>query len=133
MGFPRRPLPAPASVRKHAAVFAVGRRVYVACTGDGSARVTLTDDAGQRPLATLNDGTEVSILAWRPSWAGKTQYRVHVTASGLEGWLSVANLRSTEAAISSPPTGPPPQAVRPAPLRGGKFGESGHRFGQRGG
>jgi hypothetical protein len=131
MPFRRRPLRAPAPVRMHVSIFAVGRRVYVACAGDGSARVALTDDAGQTPLATLRDGTEVAILAWRPGWADNTQYRVRVTGSGLEGWLSVANLRSTEAAISSAPIGPPPPAVHPVPLRVGESGESGRRFGQR--
>ena len=32
-------------VRKQPSVFAVGRRVYVACAGDGLAHVALTDDA----------------------------------------------------------------------------------------
>jgi len=128
MGFPRGPLRAPAPARIRASVFAVGRRVYVACAGDRSARVMLTDNAGKRPLASLGDGTEVAILAWRPGWAGTTQYRVRATDSGLEGWLPVGNLRSTEAAISSAPTAPPPPAVRPATLR---VGESRRRFGQR--
>ena len=127
MGFPRGPLRAPAPARIRASVFAVGRRVYVACAGDRSARVMLTDSAGKRPLASLGDGTEVAILAWRPGWAGTTQYRVRATDSGLEGWLPVGNLRSTEAASSSAPT-PPPPAVRPATLR---VGESRRRFGQR--
>src|SRR2546427_8169567 len=127
MAFPRGPHRAPAPVRIRAAVFAVGRRVYVACAGDRSARVVLTDDAGKSPLASLEDGTEVAILAWRPGWAATTQYRVRATASGLEGWLPVGNLRSTEATISSASTAPPPPAGRPAPLR---VGESGQRFGQ---
>ena len=128
MGFPRGPLRAPAPARIRASVFAVGRRVYVASAGDGSARVMLTDNAGKRPLASLGDGAEVAILAWRPGWAGTTQYRVCATDSGLEGWLPVGNLRSTEAAISSAPTAPPPPAGRPATLR---VGESRRRFGQR--
>jgi hypothetical protein len=130
MGFPQRPLRAPAPVRIRVSVFAVGRRVYVACAGDRSARVTLTDEADRRPLASLGDGTEVAILAWRPSWAGNTRYRVRATDSGVEGWLPVGNLRSTEAAISSAPTAPPPP-VRPAPLRAWEFAGSGRRFGQR--
>src|SRR5262245_12963140 len=123
MPFRRRPLPAPAPVRIRTSVFAVGRRVYVACAGERSARVTLTDDAGQTPLATLSDGTEVSILAWRPGWAGATRYRVRVTASDIEGWLSVANLRSTEAAAPLAPSGPPPPARPPAPVRIAESGE----------
>jgi hypothetical protein len=131
MAFPRGPLRAPAPVRIRVAVFAVGRRVYVACAGDRLARVMLTDEDGKRPLASLGDGAEVVILAWRPGWGGNTQYRVRATDSGLEGWLPVGNLRHTEAAISSAPTAPPPPAVRPAPLRAGEFPGSGRRFGQR--
>jgi len=130
MAFPRGPLRAPAPVRIRVSVFAVGRRVYVACAGDRSACVTLTD-ADERPLATLRDGTEVAILAWRPGWGGTTQYRVRATDSGLEGWLRVGNLRGTEAATSPVTTAPPPPGVSPAPLRGEEFGESGRRFGQR--
>jgi hypothetical protein len=130
MGFPRGPLRAPAPVRVRGSVFAVGRRVYVACAGDRSARVTLTDDTGKRALGSLGDGTEVTILAWRPGSAGTTQYSVRATESGLEGWLPVGNLRGTEAAISPAPGAPPPPTGRPAPLRVGEFGESGRRFGQ---
>ena len=130
MGFPRGPHRAPAPVRIRAAVFAVGRRVYVACAGDRSARAVLTDDGGKSPLASLEDGTEVAILAWRPGWAGTTQYRVRATASGFEGWLPVGNLRSTAAAVASAPPVPPPPAG-PAPLRLGEFGTPGRRFGQR--
>jgi hypothetical protein len=126
MGFPRGPLRVPAPVRIRVSVFAVGCRVYVACAGDGPARVTLTDEADKRPLASLDDGSEVAILGWRPGWGGHTRYRVRVTDSGLEGWLPVGNLRRTKAAIV-----PPPPAGRPAPLRVEESGESGRRFGQR--
>ena len=131
MAFPRGPLRAPAPVRIRVAVFAVGRRVYVACAGDRLARVMLTDDGGKRPLASLGDGAEVTILAWRPGWAGNTQYRVRATDSGLEGWLPVDNLRLTEAAIAPAPTVPPPPVVQPAPLRVGGVADSGRRFGRR--
>ena len=113
MVFPRGPVRAPRPVRTYAAVFAVGRRVYVAGASDRSTRVTLTDEA-ERPLASLNEGDEVTIVAWRPGWAGTARYCVRVTDSGREGWLPVGNLRSTQAAISSPPTAP---AARPAALR----------------
>lgn len=46
MGFLRGPLRAPGLVRLRVSVFAVGRPVYVACAGDRSARVALTDDSG---------------------------------------------------------------------------------------
>jgi hypothetical protein len=124
MGFPRGRAPAPA--RSRGAVFAVGRRVYVACAGDGSDRVILTDEAGKKPLASLGDGTEVAIVAWRPGWAGGTQYRVRATDSGLEGRLAVSSLRSTAAAASAVPLAPAP-VIRPAAPR---IGESGRRLDQ---
>jgi hypothetical protein len=127
MAFPRAPLRAPAPARVRVAVFAVGRRVYVA-GGDRAARVTLTDDT-ERPLASLGDGAEVTILAWLPGWAGTTRYCVRVTDSGLEGWLPVGDLRGTREAISSPPAVSPPPVVRPA-LGAGPSGRSGRRFGQ---
>src|SRR5712692_1550313 len=130
MGFPWGPLRAPAPVRIRVAVFPVGRRVYVACADERPARVTMTDEAGTRPLTSLGDGTEVAILAWRPGWAGGTRYRVRATDSGLEGWLPVGNLRSTKAAIASVATALPPPVVGAAPLRVGEGAESGRRFGQ---
>ena len=130
MAFPSRPRRAPAPVPIRVPVFAVGRQVYVAGAGEPSARVTLMDDAGKKPLASLDDGTQVAILGWRPGWAGTARYRVRATGSGLEGWLGVGNLRYTEAAISSAPTAPPLPDVRPAPLRVGDLGGSGRRFGQ---
>ncbi len=125
MAFVRAPARTPAPARIRVAVFAVGRRVYIAGAGNQSDRVTLMDGA-ERPLASLSDGAEVTIIAWLPGWAGTTRYCVRVTDSGLEGWLSVGDLRSSKAAISSPPAAPLPPAVRP-PLRAGV---SGRRFGQ---
>jgi hypothetical protein len=45
--------------RTHASVFAVGRRVYVACARDRLAHAALTDDAGQCAGPLVADGTEV--------------------------------------------------------------------------
>lgn len=129
MGFPRGRPRTPAPVRVKVDVFAVGRLVYIACAGDIAVPVTLMDEADKRSLARLNDGTEVAILAWRPGWSGTTRYRVRATSSGIEGWLPVANLRSTEVAIATSPTAPPIPpplpAFRPAQARGW-----GHGFGQ---
>jgi len=111
-------------------VFAVGRRVFVAGGGGGAARVTLTDDA-ERPLATLTDGAEVTIVAWRPGWAGTTRYSVRVTDSGLEGWLLAGDLRSTKIAIPSAPATSPPPAARPGPLGAFESPTSARRFGER--
>ena len=82
-------------VRPRASIFAVGRRVYVACAGGGPAHVALTDDAGADARTRLTDGTEVEILAWRPRKFDGTRYRVRVTGEGFEGWLAGDNLRST--------------------------------------
>src|SRR5262245_64370091 len=87
-------------VRMRASVFAVGRRVYVACAGDGLAHLALTDDAGADAQTRLAHGTEVEILAWRPRGSHGTRYRVRVTREGREGWLAVENLRSTPSPAS---------------------------------
>ncbi len=128
MAFPRAPLRTPVPPRVRVAVFAVGQRVYVAGAGDRSTRVTLTDGA-ERPLASLGDGAEVTILAWLPGWARTTRYCVRVTDSGLEGWLPVGDLRGTRNALSSPSSVPPPPVARPA-LGAPQSGSSGRRFGQ---
>ena len=117
-------------VRPRASVFAVGRRVYVACAGGGPAHVALTDDAGAEARTRLTDGTEVEILAWRPRKFDGTRYRVRVTREGFEGWLAGDNLRSTPVAISAPMEAPAatesvPRAMDP--------GDAGRRFGQRAG
>jgi len=113
----------PAPVRVRAEVFAVGRRVFVTCKGDRSARTILMDEPGKTPLASLDDGVEVRILGWRPGWAGNTRYRVRML-SGLEGWLLEANLSGTEVFV---PAGPPAPAVADSAGSGRRFGESAHR------
>jgi hypothetical protein len=116
--------------RTHASVFAVGRRVYVACAGDRLAHVALTDDADADALTRLADGTEVESLAWRPRGSHGTRYRVRSTCNGLEGWLAVDNLRSTPFAVAAP-IEPPPAATGSAPLQATESGDSGRRLGQR--
>jgi hypothetical protein len=116
--------------RTRASIFAVGRRVYVACAGDRRAQVALPDAAGADALNRLADGTEVEILAWRPRGADGTRYRVRSTCNGREGWLAVDNLRSTPCAVAAP-IEPPRAATGSAPLRATESGDSGRRFGQR--
>ena len=130
MGFPRGPRRAPEPARVRTAVFAVGWRVYVACPGDRFARVTLTDETDKKSVATLGDGSEVTIVAWRPAPSGGTRYRVRATDSPLEGWLPVCNLRGTKQAVSGAPTVSPP-SISPSPLHVEASGAAGHKFGQR--
>jgi hypothetical protein len=130
MPFSRAPLRAPARPRVRVDVFAVGRRVYIAGASAPSARATLTDD-GDRPLASLPEGAEVTVVAWRPGWAGTTRYCVRVSDSDLEGWLLAGDLRSTKAAIPSPSAAPPPAPARPTAARAAGSETSGRRFGQR--
>ena len=130
MGSFRRGFRAAPLVRTHASVFAVGRRVYVACAGDRLAHVALTDDGGADARTVLADGTEVEILAWRPRGSRGTRYHVRATRDGREGWLAGDNLRSTPVAISAPMEAPAatesvPRAMDP--------GDAGRRFGQRAG
>jgi hypothetical protein len=84
----------------------------------------LMDESDKTPLAALDDGVEVRILAWRPGWAGTTRYRVRAVLSDLEGWLLGANLRGTEMFV---PVEPPTPAVADSAGSGRRFGESAHR------
>lgn len=121
MAFLRGSRRVPASPRVSPSIFAVGRLVYVTGDGGRSASATLTDP-DQKPLATLGDGTQVTILEWRPGWRGTTLYRVCAKESGLVGWLPVGNLRETQTVPSSPsPTAPNTD----------DFGGPGYRIGQR--
>jgi hypothetical protein len=79
--------------------------------------VTLTDDAGDKTLASLDEGTEVAIVAWRPNGASGARYCVRTTDSGVEGWLSVANLRGKELPIVPPLPKPSIPSAAAVPLR----------------
>lgn len=90
-------------------VLAVGRRVLVTCAGGRATGVTLTDGDGATPVATIADGAEVEILAWRPRRGGGTCYRVLCRSGGVEGWVGAAHLK---APVSVPAPRLPPPAVR---------------------
>ena len=90
--------PAPTRGRRPASVFAVGRRVFVACAATDLATVTLTDDSGATACGRLGDGAEVEIVAWRPLGSRGTRYLVRSSREGVEGWLGVAELRTSKAA-----------------------------------
>jgi len=99
----------PPPTAKAAPVLGVGSRALVVSGNGRSHAVTLTDDAGTQALATIADGAEVEILAWRPRRGGETRYRVVSTSGGTEGWLGAGSLQARPA----PP--PPPQPVGAAP------------------
>jgi len=90
--FPPFPGVSPPPSAKVRPVLGVGWRVIVTCGGGGDDRVTLTDATGESALATVADGVEVEILAWRPCRGGDSRYRV-VSTSGVEGWLGGASLQ----------------------------------------
>ncbi len=96
----------------------VGSRVTVTCLSDGSDRVTLTDDSGTSALATVAEGVEVEILAWRPRRGTDTRYRVVATNGGVEGWLGAKSLQrrlpplAPKAAETAVPSG---RLARPSP------------------
>lgn len=107
MSFSNRPFRRPSPPRVTAAVLAVGQRVYIARSAEGSAFVALTDDSGKDPVASLADGTEVEIRAWRPLGSSGTRYSVRSTTDGVEGWLAAGNLRGTRIPVSPPPSEAP--------------------------
>ena len=116
----------PPTPRVRVAVFAIGQRAYITGAGEGPQYATLTDDAGHTPVGSIGDGTQVAIVAWRPASGDATRYCVRVMDSGVEGWLPVRNLRSTE--VATVPAPPASIAVAPLPL---VAAATGHRFGQR--
>ena len=87
----RRSISRPAN--KTGPVFAVGRRMFVNSPASPKGQIVLTDYAGETPLRSLADGTEVEILAWRPLGLGGARYQVHSLRDCREGWLATENLR----------------------------------------
>lgn len=103
---------APPPTTKDRPVLAVGWRVLVSCRNGGSDHVTLTDESGTSAVATVADGVEVEILAWRPRRGGDTRYRVVSTNGGVEGWLGGASLQARHSSPSQKAA-----AVSVAPVR----------------
>lgn len=130
MPFSHRPFRRFSPARGGAFVLAVGRRVYMARSEGGPARVTLTDDTGANELSTLKDGNEVEIIAWRPGGSG-TRYQVRSTGEGREGWVAVANLRRTRLAAAPAPAAAVPSVAPSARPRARQSANSGGRVEQR--
>src|SRR5437867_4205120 len=93
MSFQPPRFPAARPARASTPVLSVGRRVFVNCSRDERC-VALTDALGKGGAASLPDGAEVEILAWRPRGPGGARYQVHSTRDGVEGWLSADHLRA---------------------------------------
>src|SRR2546428_12016719 len=91
MRFSQGPSRGPSPERVRVPVFAIGRRVRVACAGGNSAGVTLTDDTGTNALGSLSDGSEGEILAWRPRGAEGTRDPGRATRNAPGGWLPGAH------------------------------------------
>lgn len=115
-------------------MLAVGQRVFVACPEGGPTRVALTDDTGSTTIASLADGTEVDIVAWRPR-GSSTRYCVRSPRDGFEGWLPAANLRGSHARVAPAPAASPVRAApAPTPIAPRRADVDGkRRFGQRSG
>ena len=87
-------------------VHAVGQRVYVNRSGSSLAHVELMNDKGTTAVASLGDGVEVMVMAWKPGGSNGTRYCVRSTGDGVEGWLAAVNLRRGRTVAPSPPALP---------------------------
>jgi hypothetical protein len=106
--FPSR-VPRPRSGGTDGPVLAVGHRATIRSAGPGTKGATLTDENGTAAIMTLDEGTVVDIVAWKPRGAGGTRYRIRCAeGDDREGWVGSANL----AAIPVPP--PRPRVLPPA-------------------
>lgn len=117
-----RPRQTPMRPARETTVWAVGSRVFVNCPGERGRLVGLTvsEDAGSRPVGTLGDGVEVEVLAWRPRGAGGTRYRVRACGDEVAGWVATHDLRATAVA---PPREPAPAPAVPPVSTGRRFGD----------
>lgn len=126
-------------------IIPIGGRVFMHCRAGASRSVPLGDEGGRELSgASLTDGVEVQVVAWRPRGPTDTRYRVRtMTGERLEGWVFAQELRrslipAAEVAASAPAaTTPAHPAVQQAhgpqrqPARSSKADDIGRRFGQR--
>ena len=102
------------AVRATQVVLAVGQRAFVNHPSDSPYPIAMTDDQGLPAPASMLDGDEVEILAWRPRGSTGTRYRVRRHTDGAHGWLAAGELRRT--------------AVRPAPAEPTEAAQSAARY-----
>jgi hypothetical protein len=126
-------------------IIPIGGHVFVHCRAGGSRSVPLADESGHELSgASLVDGVEVEVVAWRPRGPTDTRYRVRATdGERSEGWVFAQELRrslipAAEAAASVPAAAAPapPVAQRAhdqhrRPARPDPADNTGRRFGQR--
>jgi hypothetical protein len=93
-------------------VLAVGGRAIVRSHGEGLGRVSFI---GEDDAATLAEGVEVEITAWRPRRTAGALYRVRTTAGGMEGWVSASNLEAVPPPRERQVPQPPSSSVRTKP------------------
>ena len=93
-------------------ILAVGARAIVRSRGEELGRVAL---AGEDGGATLADGVEVEITAWRPRRAAGALYQVRTTVGGQEGWVSASSLEAVSRPRERQLPKPPTSSVRTTP------------------
>src|SRR5438093_11584824 len=114
-----RPTPPPA--------ITVGQRVFVHWPGGRRGSVLLTDQNGKnlRSAVHLADGVEVVVVAWQPTVAGGSHYRIRAPSSDADGWLSAVNLRTS--LVPLPPSERPAAQTTPVTDPGERpFGQRSH-------
>jgi hypothetical protein len=105
-------------------VLAVGSRVIVTGPPAGNGRAVLTDHDLVTARATVPNGAEVEILAWHPSGATGTRYRVISVRDGVEGWIGATSLKPAErprvreaTGLTAPLAAVAPRRPTPVPSR----------------
>ena len=107
-------------------VLAIGQRVFVNSPDVPPRPVALGDESGKLfSGASLIDGVEVEVMAWRPRGPSDTRYRVRA-ADGADGWLAAGNLRKSLVPPPSPSSTTPAQMAVPAEGNGRPFGQRSH-------
>ncbi|HWP67463.1 MAG TPA: hypothetical protein VNO26_16315 [Candidatus Limnocylindria bacterium] len=114
-----------------AVVYAVGQRVYVNRPPSSRPHVDLTNEEETKVIASLADGVEVMVVAWRPRGATGTRYCVRSTRDGLEGWLAAASLRRTVAVTPPAAAGAGPGATTAPAAIASSPRDPKSRFGRR--
>ena len=119
-------------------IIPIGGHVFMHSRAGASRSVPLADETGRELSgASITDGVEVEVVAWRPRGPTDTRYRVQTIAGEpLDGWVFAQELRrslipAAEAAASAPTATAPGHGPQQQPARPSKADAAGRRFGQR--